>query len=368
MSLPPAILPAWGYHLVGDFSRVGNVYLAMTLGFLAASGLAPRILRPHGVAFTLVIGSAVAAVAAVGVSLIPTAYADVWRYVSIGAIGLAAGLLSTATFHSIGSLFRQDPAATVNVSGILFGSGCLTTAVLMAATLDVAGTSVALFTIAVSAAICARVFAGVRLPPDSALRSVRPGTRNFSNPSAVMFGLLLFFHFGNEWSIAGWLAIFLIHRLGVSPVTALTVLAVYWLALLIGRIVAQTMFDHFRHGRLLVGNAAAATVGCTILAMTDNLFGIVLGVLLVGFAFAGIYPLVIERIGQRFPYYQPGLFNGIFSFALVGGMLAPWTLGYFANVFGIQIVMVLPVMGTCAVLLLLVIIWIESRFSSRPLK
>ena len=34
---------------------------------------------------------------------------------------------------------------------------------------------------------------------------------------ALIFGFLLFFQFANEWSIAGWLPVFLIDRLGISP-------------------------------------------------------------------------------------------------------------------------------------------------------
>ncbi len=52
--------------------------------------------------------------------------------------------------------------------------------------------------------------------------------RDFRNPGAVLFSLLLFFQFGNEWSIAGWLPLFLIRRLGISPEDSLLMLALYW--------------------------------------------------------------------------------------------------------------------------------------------
>ena len=44
-----------------------------------------------------------------------------------------------------------------------------------------------------------------------------------------------------------------------------------------------------------------------ILLATDNRFGAISGILLLGGAFAPIYPLVVEKIGHRFPYYHPGL-------------------------------------------------------------
>ena len=85
----------------------------------------------------------------------------------------------------------------------------------------------------------------------------------------------------------------------------------------------MAILPRVRHGRLLMGSVLAALFGCLILFFTNNGFGAATGALFVGAGFASIYPLVAEAIGRRFPYYHPGFFNGIFSFALVGGLLAP---------------------------------------------
>ena len=89
------------------------------------------------------------------------------------------------------------------------------------------------------------------------------------------------------------------------------------------------------------------------------------GVCFVGAGFASIYPLVAEAIGRRFPYYHPGFFNGIFSFALVGGLLAPATLGYAASIWGVGVVMGIPLLGTFLVMALLPLIWLESKVTGR---
>ena len=90
-------------------------------------------------------------------------------------------------------------------------------------------------------------------------------------------------------------------------------LALYWFAFTIGRAASQWILPRARHGRLLLATVTAAMFGCIILSATDNRFGAITGVLLVGLAFAPIYPLVVEKIGHRFPYYHPGFYNGIFS-------------------------------------------------------
>ena len=181
---------------------------------------------------------------------------------------------------------------------------------------------------------------------------------------AVLFSLLLFFQFGNEWAIAGWLPLFLSQRLGISPATSVGMLAMYWLALLVGRVAAQWILPRVSHGRLLLWSVLAAMFGCLLLLATDNRFGAICGILLLGGAFAPIYPLVVEKIGHRFPNYHPGFYNGIFSFAIAGGMLAPCTLGYFASVWGVRVVMGLPLAGSAVVFLLLMLISLEARLSA----
>ena len=84
-----------------------------------------------------------------------------------------------------------------------------------------------------------------------------------------------------------------------------------------------------------------------------------------GCGYASIFPLVAEAIGHRFPYYHPGFFNGIFSLALLGGLLAPATLGYAASFWGVGVVIGIPLVGTLLVMALLLLIWLESKVTGR---
>jgi fucose permease len=49
---------------------------------------------------------------------------------------------------------------------------------------------------------------------------------------------------------------------------------------------------------------------------------------------------------------------------MTGGFLAPWLLGYFAEAWGIQAVMILPLFGTFMVFLLVLLIMLEAKLSS----
>jgi FHS family glucose/mannose:H+ symporter-like MFS transporter len=123
--------------------------------------------------------------------------------------------------------------------------------------------------------------------------------RDFKNPGAVLFSLLLFFQFGNEWSIAGWLPLFLIRRLGISPADSLLLLALYWGALLVGRLASQLILKRVNRAWLLLGSIVSALMGTIVLSSTNNLFGAIMGVLFVGGGYASIYPLVVEKIAPK---------------------------------------------------------------------
>lgn len=368
LALLGAILPAWGYHRdPPDFAAVGNYFLALAVGIVAAAGLARRIMERRGLTFLLVFSCVLSSVSLAYLAVVAPPSSPWWRVGGLLTMGIGAGLLNIGLFHALSGSFQRDTAATVNNGGIWYGLGCL------AATLLVAGTFYVYTvpSILVFMAVVPALFGGLYLRKSfvTAAAGTHPtfaqAMRDFRSPGAVMFALLLFFQFGNEWSIAGWLPLFLIRRVGLSPSNALLLLALYWFFLLAGRLVAVAILPRMRHGRLLLGSGVAALFGCFLLFNTNNAFGAAMGALFVGAGYASIYPLVAEAIGRRFPYYHPGFFNGIFSFALVGGLLAPATLGYAAVTYGVGVVIGIPLIGTFFVMILLLLIWLESKVTGR---
>jgi fucose permease len=362
-----AILPAWGYHRdPPEFVTVGNYFLSLSIGTMVSARLAQALLPRRGVRSLLVLASVLSCATLLYLAMVPPPAPPVWRTVGLAMIGLDAGLLHPALFHAISGRYESDPAGTVNQGGIFFGLGCLTATMLVAMTYVYTVPSM-LILMATIPAYFAGIFAKCPFPParTAGQPSLSQALGDFRSPGAVMFTLLLFLQFGNEWALAGWLPLFLIRRLGISPITSLKLLALYWLALLVGRVGAVAILPRVRHGRLLSGSVLAALFGYILLNSTNNVFGAGMATLFVGSGFASVYPLVAERIGRRFPYYHPGFFNGIFSFGLLGGSLAPATLGYAAAVWDIGVVMALPLVSTCVVFAVLLLIWLETKVTGR---
>ena len=370
LSFLGAILPSWQHHLTSEYGTIGLYFLGLIAGLVGSVFLAPTMLRKKGIGWTMAFACGIAGIAFLFLAFVLPPISSWWRVAGMVLVGCSAGWLHTAIFHAISPMYHHDPAATVNLAGISFGFGCLAVALLISGTFFIYTPASILVWIAVIPGMFGWWYIRTKftehpVPPHPSPKDIMSEMRT---PGAVLLSLLLFFQFGNEWAIAGWLPIFLSQRLGMSPATSLWMLALYWLALLVGRAIAQWALPRVRHSRLLLGSVVASVFGCVVLYATNNSFGATLGTLLLGGAFAPIYPLVVERIGHRYPDYHPGFYNGIFSLAMAGGLLAPCTLGFFASLWGIQVVMGLPVAGSFVVFLLLVLIWLEARLSGPPAK
>ena len=367
LALLGAILPAWWYLREPDFIAAGNCFLSLAVGIVAASRLALPIILRRGVSFLLVFACGLSCLALLYLAVVSPPLSDWWRVAGLLVLGAGAGLLNLALFHAISAGYQEDAAGTVNKGGILYGLGCLTATLLVAGTFYAYTVPSILVFMALVPGFFAVLYArkSYAAPPVGTHPTLRQALQDFRSPGAVLFALLLFVQFGNEWSIAGWLPMFLVRRLGLNSSSSLMILALYWLFLITGRLIAVAILRRVRHGRLLMGSMLSAIFGCLMLVATDNAFGASVGVCFVGAGFASIYPLVAEAIGRRFPYYHPAFFNGIFSFALVGGLLAPATLGYAASIWGVKVVMWIPLIGTFLVMALLILIWLEAKVTGR---
>jgi len=375
LSFLGTILFSWQHHLTSQYGIVGLYYAGLIVGLVGSARFSPALLRRKGFSWTLALACGLAGAAFLYLAFVSPPFSPWWRVAGMAIVGFSAGLLHTAIFHAISPMYRHDPAATVNLAGILFGAGCFTLAILISGTFYLYTAAAVQVWIAVIPALFGWMYWKTPFVVSSQAESgtEHPATRaTFSglrSTGAVLLSLLLFFQLGNEWALAGWLPLFLSQRLGISPPSALGMLALYWLALTIGRAASQWILPRARHGRLLLTTVTAAMFGCIILGATDNKFGAITGVLLVGGAFAPIYPLLVEKIGHRFPSYHPGFYNGIFSLAMAGGLLTPGVMGYIASVYGLRMIMLIPLIGSVVVFVLLLLIWLESRlraYSSPP--
>jgi FHS family glucose/mannose:H+ symporter-like MFS transporter len=358
---------SWRYQLDKDPRSIGIHFFAfdalLLLAGMSIHAFAKRVsLRALCLASCLVacLGFVELTVSAPPVQVI-------WRILGVGIVGASAGALSISLLRCVRPYYEQSAGATLNLCGAAFGLGSLLVTVIGGVTYPLSPIS---WEPAILAIAClAALFFLKDIPFSIEPQEERPrtprvkGARDFKSITAILFSLLLFFQFGNEWALAGWLPLFLVRRLGMSPALAVYTLALFFLALVVGRLGSQVLRRHVAHSRLLFTSVLLAMLGYLLLSLTNSAFGAALAAVVTGLAFGPVYALVAEKIGRRFDY-EPGFFNGIFSLAIAGGMLIPALLGFVGYYFGMEYVLVIPAFGSVAVLGLMLLIVLAAKLLS----
>ena len=90
-----AVLPAWGYHRdPPEFITIGNCFLSLAVGVIAAHQFSAAILARKSLRFLLVFACALGCAGLLSLALATPPVHWLWRMPGLAALGLAVGLLN----------------------------------------------------------------------------------------------------------------------------------------------------------------------------------------------------------------------------------------------------------------------------------
>jgi fucose permease len=178
-------------------------------------------------------------------------------------------------------------------------------------------------------------------------------------PGVMFIALLLFFESGNEACIGGWTSTYA-NASGFSSRTATLILAGYWAALMLSRILVASTFRATSKTILVLASGLLSLVGCGLLLASHSLLALSLGVAVIGFTYGPIFPTALAIAGDR--YTNTGtVFGLLFSVALIGGMAMSWSVGQISQSFSVRAGMLVPLMGAVGICLLAALINVKQN-------
>ena len=361
-----SLVITWQYHIDVEPESIGRHFLAMSAGYVLASLLTPRLLSNLPVRTVAMCATALAFLSLVGLAAFAPPSAPIWRVGTLGAAGVSAGALTYTLFYANQSLFEVAPASYANRAGALFVGGGLLATMIVGITYFGGSIHIQTALLSLVPAVYLLALALNRLPAainrpqlqqDDLLRETLKDLRSIAT---MLFSTLVFFQFSCEWAIVGWLPLFLIHTLGMNPVTAVWALGLYFFSLMIGRLIAQMLLPIISHRKMLMVSVAGSMAGYLLLSLTGSTLLALAAAVVIGLSHAPIYPLIAERLDHRFSYH-PGFYSGTISVAMAGAMATPWLLGYVDESLGMRAVMLIPSIASILVLILSVLMMVESR-------
>ena len=365
ISLLGAFLPVWMYHLHFDLATAGDYFLALALGLFSASLVSPGARDKLGARGLLLVSCILSGACLLILAPIPSPAGMIFPFIGLG---FAAGLLTTGiSWLLLSPLTPAIVPILASLGGLFFGGGALFVVLLFRIGVHTFTAPNILALAALLPATLALLHMHRAAPFEEAPAGYPlPANRSeVQYPLAGLLYLALSVQSGNEWMVGGWLCIYLIRRLGVSVETALSLLAVYWVALTLGKLLGPRLRWDSRAFRLPLAGTGTALFGCLLLLSTTGVGGALVGVICLGAGLGAVAPCILGCVWERFPHARPGLFHGLFSLSVIVGMLAPWSIGHLAHAWVIQSAIWAVVFGILLVFVLQSAILLEFRLAAR---
>ena len=357
-------LPAMRARLQISLAQQGTLFLLLYLGIFIASLLVGPLIDHLGAKVNLLTSSLIVALA-----MILFAGAHSFAAASGAAIllGFGGGGLNTCTNALVSDLYVERRGPMLNLLGIFFGVGAISIP-LMAVSIEGRFTIPQLFIFcAVLAAVCALWYALSSFPPAKANQefSWHELLEVAKYNGVLPLAFILFLESGNEACIAGWTSTY-VDNAGYAPRVATLVLAAYWAALMLGRILASRVLQGIKKSQLVVAAAVLSLGGCVVLLSARSLVALFAGTALIGLSYGPIFPTTLAIAGDRYSQRAGTVFGLMFSIALIGGMMFPWAVGQISQQVSVRAGMILPAVGAIGIIGLSLAVFFGERDSTAP--
>lgn len=336
MAILGAVLPLLARRIHFDLSQAGELFLAMNAAMLVTAFVVGPSIDRSGHKPPLVIGPLFVAVA---LGLISAASHFGELVAALLILGIGGGSLNQVTNTLVADIHEDErgKSAALNILGVFFGFGALFIPLSIGSLLRHIG---------LPAILCFSIVLSL-FPVVLSLSFAFPEPRqrkgvSFSEmaafarrPLVLAFAFLLFFESGNEFIIGGYLTTYLTTKLGASVPAASYLLAAYWGALMLGRVILSRVTLRQSGAPLILTSALAVAGSVAFLLLSPSLPVAAAAVVLLGLSIAAIFPTVLGLAGSSYPNHSGTVFGILMGVALSGGMLLPWAVGKTANVWGI---------------------------------
>ncbi len=351
MSALGSILPSLFEAIGFEKGAAGGLFFVMNLGMLTSSLLFGPVCDRFGFRATLIVSTLLIAAS---FSALSGAGSYGAILLSLSVLGFGGGALNGGANALLNDISPDRRASALNLLGIFFGFGALFTPFFIGSLLAIMGLRLILLSLAALALASLGLFVVARYPEAKHVAGFSwPSCRRaLTSPLLLLFGVLLFFESGNEFTIGGWLTTYLGDKLAVAPRLAAYVLAGYWTALMIGRLAVSRLATRMSSSSLVILSALLALSASLGLIFSGGAAAAAASAALIGLGFAAIFPTTLAQAGAAFADYSGTAFSVIFAMALTGGMTAPWLVGRIAQSHGVGVGFWVTVAGCAAIAIL----------------
>lgn len=333
-----SVLPVALDHYDRAYSAGGMLIFAQFAGFLVGVLISPRLSRRLGKKGSLLLAIGLLLVAETLYTFLPPWG---WMYVIAVCAGFGFGMIEAVIGTIIISAVTHQTAVAMSRLEVFFGVGALLMP-LAASGMIAAGLwrysflLIALFAL-VTFLLWARGSFGAldaalgrqeETLQDSAGKRTGPlyAGRNLS--ILTLFILFFFVYVGMEMSLANFMPVILIEKLGLNESSAALSVTCFWVAMSVGRLFAGYVAERFRYRNYVLFSAIAALVFLILFPGAGAAWSAFALILLLGFALSGLFSIALVFSSKLLPGTEESTPSLMIASGGVGGALLPLLTGW----------------------------------------
>ncbi len=313
-----------------DLTHAGSLFSFLYIPQVPMVFLAGPLIDRFGKKLVLAAGFLLSAVALVGMAYTPS-------YALLGALLVTLGLGSSSAMAAantlIPELYPANPSSALNLANTFFGVGAFFFPLLVAVLTRSVGLVATMWFVATLLGVVALVALAQQFPPASMAGGFDwdQAMSLAINPAVIILAFVLFFYSALEVSTSGWIRTLLQNDLAVSPESSKIVLTVFWIMMMLGRLIASQVVKRIRGPQLVLGCSVGAIAGLLLITLAPNVIMATAGTVLCGLCFAPVFPTTAGTASTYFSRIFGTVFGMLMAFALLSGTVVPKTVGYVAE-------------------------------------
>ena len=268
------------------------------------------------------------------------AFGNSWGIIqlSVFLIGAGGGALNSAGSALVADISEGERGSKLSTLGVFYGLGALVLPSIIAVlsayfdaftVIGGLGAAVLLVIILIAMVTFPEAKQQGGFPMQEALKMIK-------NPVLLLLGMVMFFQSGLEGLVANWTNGFLQDGLQIDAQKALMGLTVHMAALTLMRVALGYLLKKYKDATVMNWCYGLMVAGVLIFWLGNSFALKLVALALLGAGFAGIFPIFLGMVGDKFAALSGTAFSIIFVIALIGNMLLNYGMGRLSFQYGIQ--------------------------------
>ena len=333
-NLKGATIPALLQDLHINYSLGGTILLGVYIGFMVATLTTGLIADAVGKKFVLLLAGVCLAIGISGYSIFS---APAILALSMTVLGFGLGALELGCNALIVELHPADKGRYLNLMSVMHGMGSMI-APLYAGWLLAANNSwrIVYRWDLLPIGLLIVYFGLAHYPKANGAQSDKIDFKHLGKTAfttrMMWFYAAILFYVATELGIASWVVEFLQKARSQSVAQSTQALSLFFGLMMIGRFLGSFVVEHLGYLKSIL---VATLASCACIAI--GLFGpssLVLALPASGFFLSIIFPTITAAVSDGHSENTNTILGLLFTFAGLGGMIGPWTLGVVSDLLG----------------------------------